>query len=90
MPTIDDFVVLIDLYRRQHVEDVGILRDQIVVALAKPRVQIVAGVRRRRGRSFVESPYRDCRMIAEERGKLPLSPVECLFYRLMINIAAWR
>ena len=41
MPAIDDFVVLIDLNRRQRVEDVGVLRDQIVVALAKPGVQVV-------------------------------------------------
>ena len=48
MPAIDDFVMLIDLNRRQRVEDVGVLRDQIVVALAEPGVQVVAGVRRRR------------------------------------------
>ena len=54
MPAIDDFVVLIDLNRRKRVEDVGVLFDQIVVAITKPGVQIVRGVRRRRGRSFVE------------------------------------
>ena len=35
MPAIDDFVVLIDLNRGQRVEDVSVLRDQIV-ALAEP------------------------------------------------------
>ena len=41
MPAIDDFVMLINLNRRKRVEDVGVLRDQIVVALAEPGVQVV-------------------------------------------------
>ena len=40
MPAIDELIALIDLYRGQHVEDIRVLRDQ-VVAVAKPRVQIV-------------------------------------------------
>ena len=71
MPAIDDFVMLVYFNRRKRVEDVGVLRDQIVVALAKPGVQVVPEYDVVEGRSFVGSPYCDCRMI-EGSGKLPL------------------
>ncbi len=41
MPTVDEFVVQIDLNRRQSVEDVRVLFDQIVVAITEPGVQFV-------------------------------------------------
>ena len=41
MPAIYELVVLINLNRRQDVEDICVLRDEVVVALAEPRVQIV-------------------------------------------------
>ena len=53
MPAIDDFVVLIYLNRWQRVEDVGVLRDQIVVALAEPGVQVIPEYDVVEGRSVV-------------------------------------
>ncbi len=36
MPTVDEFLMLIDLNRWQRVEDVRVLRDQSVVAITEP------------------------------------------------------
>ena len=41
MPAIDDFVMLVYLNRGKRVEDVGVLRDQIVVAITEARVQVI-------------------------------------------------
>ena len=41
MPAVDEFVVLIDLNRWQRVEDIRVLRDQIVVAVSEPGVQVI-------------------------------------------------
>ena len=56
VPTIDEFVVLVDLNRRQRVEDIRVLLDQVVVALTEPGIQVVAEYDVVERRSFVGCP----------------------------------